>query len=78
MSNIWTHYTARTLHVSIALVLLRRLKYSEVPLAVFPNCQDAGKIAAPVAIVWRRPDRNKLLIEHVFETFLHKLMCTCD
>ena len=51
----------------------------EVWIQVFSECHYACDIAAAVAVVRRRPDRDDILVfEVVLVAFVHKLMGTCD
>lgn len=38
------------------------------------DSHDGSHVPATIAIIWRRPNCDELLVEHVFVPFLHELM----
>lgn len=48
--------------------------------AVFAGIEgeDRGDVAAAVAVVWRRPHGDELLVEHVFDPFVDELVSAAD
>jgi hypothetical protein len=48
------------------------------PAQMLIELEDRGNIAAPVAVIWRRPNRHKSLIKHVLVSLHNELVSPRD
>jgi hypothetical protein len=61
------------------LVITHCTKQLEGGLEILPNFTDGGQISTSIAVVWRTPYRDDVLVvEVVFVAFVDQLVCTCD
>eukprot|EP00962_Isochrysis_galbana_P030816 scaffold10020_cov122-Isochrysis_galbana.AAC.8 len=60
------------------LCALHLFEYLEIAPELVVQRQDASVVAATVAVVWRRPNGDKLLVEHVLVPLLHQLVRAAD
>ena len=58
--------------------LWRSLKDLKVFIQVLIKLEDGGDVAAPIAVVGRRPDSHERVGEHVLVALHHELMRTGD
>eukprot|EP00955_Chlamydomonas_euryale_P017729 189382-Chlamydomonas_euryale.AAC.5 len=40
--------------------------------------EDSGNVSAAVAVVWRAPHRDQLVVEHPLVAVHHQLVCAAD
>lgn len=73
-----THQLPPIQHLLIPLILLRSTKHRKRPLPTLRNRKNRRHVPTPIAVVWRAPDSDQLVVEHELEAFLHELVCTCD
>ena len=52
--------------------------YLEALLEILVQFENGSYVSTSVAVVWRRPDRHKCIVEHGFVSFHHQLVGSAD